>query len=157
MKFGGHYLLNSNIYVFNISCTQYTWSRDLNTNFTWDNCLYRAVKLTKNSDRDKYGYSGYGIGFDSRSQFSLPYSSWDQNVIIFGADSSYSVHVDIKKKIALVLGESPTQELDNNTITEEAKYSIKRFVLSLHYNESNCFLLANETYQFKVKDSEKKF
>ena len=68
------------------------------------------------------------------------------------------MHFDIKKKIALVLGESPTQEFDNNTITEEAKYSNKRFVLSLHYNESNCLLLANatKTYQSKAKDSEKK-
>ena len=31
------------------------------------NCLFGAVTLTKNADTDKYGYSGYGIGFD-RSQ-----------------------------------------------------------------------------------------
>ena len=41
-----------------------------------DNCatlqdaLFGAVKLTKNADIDKYGYSGYGIGFDRRSRFS---------------------------------------------------------------------------------------
>ena len=28
------------------------------------NCLFGAVTLTKNVDIDKYGYSGYGIGFD---------------------------------------------------------------------------------------------
>ena len=27
-------------------------------------------KVTKNVDPDKYGYSGYGIGFDACSQFS---------------------------------------------------------------------------------------
>ena len=31
------------------------------------NCLFGAVTLTKNADTDKYGYSGYGTGFD-RSQ-----------------------------------------------------------------------------------------
>ena len=31
---------------------------------TLKNCLFGAVTLTKNADTDKYGYSGYGIGFD---------------------------------------------------------------------------------------------
>ena len=31
---------------------------------TIKNCLFGAVTLTKNADIDKYGYSGYGIGFD---------------------------------------------------------------------------------------------
>ena len=48
------------------------WPRDLNTNFTLDNCLFGSVKLTKNADPDKYVYTGYGIGFDLRSEFSLP-------------------------------------------------------------------------------------
>ena len=34
---------------------------------TLKNCLFGAVTLTKNADIDKYGYSGYGIGFDRRS------------------------------------------------------------------------------------------
>ena len=33
------------------------------------NCLFGAVTLTKNSDIEKYKYSGYGIGFDRRSSF----------------------------------------------------------------------------------------
>ena len=33
---------------------------------TLKDCLFGAVKLTKNNDIDKYKYSGYGIGFDSR-------------------------------------------------------------------------------------------
>ena len=36
---------------------------------TLKNCLFGAVYLTKNTDIDKYGYSGYGIGFDRRSSF----------------------------------------------------------------------------------------
>ena len=39
---------------------------------TLQNCLYGAVKLTKNIDIGKYKYSGYGIGFDSRGTFSHP-------------------------------------------------------------------------------------
>ena len=71
------------------------------------------------------------------------------------------MHVDNKAKDVLILGEGPTQGLDT-TLTAEAKYPInftqskKRFVLSLHYNWSNSFLLDNATkvHQFKAKISE---
>ena len=36
---------------------------------TLTNCLFCAVTLTKNTDIEKYGYSGYGIGFNRRSSF----------------------------------------------------------------------------------------
>ena len=45
------------------------WSRDLSTDFTQGNCLLETVKLSKNSDPDKYGSSGYGIRLDARSRF----------------------------------------------------------------------------------------
>ena len=35
-----------------------------------------------------------------------------------------SMHVDNKNKDILVLGEGPTQELDDTTLTVEAKYPI---------------------------------
>ena len=85
-----------------------------------------------------------------------------KNVIIFGADMSSSVHIDNKEKDILILGEGSTQGLDDPTLTAEAKYPInftqsrKRFIFTLHYNESNSFLFVNATkiYQFKTKDSE---
>ena len=40
-----------------------------NSHSTLKSCLLGAVTLTKNPDIDKYGYSGYGIGFDRRSSF----------------------------------------------------------------------------------------
>ena len=43
---------------------------------------------------DKYGCSGYGIGFDRRSAFSFPGGVWfGQNVIIL-VDMSFSAHID---------------------------------------------------------------
>ena len=136
--------------------------KNLNTDFTVGSCLFGSVKLTKNADPDKYKYTGYGIGFDSRSEFLFTDGSYGKNVIIFGADMSSSVHVDNKGKDILILGEGPTQGLDDTTLTAEAKYPInftqsgKRFVLSLHYNGSNSFLFVNATkvYQFKAKNSE---
>ena len=59
------------------------------------------------------------------------------------------VHIDNKNKSFLILGEGPTQVLEDTTLTAEAKYPInftqsgKRFLLSLHYNESNSFLFVN--------------
>ena len=44
-----------------------TWSRDLNTNFILDDCLFGAAKLSKTADLDKYGYMSYGIRLDVRS------------------------------------------------------------------------------------------
>ena len=43
------------------------WSKDLNTDFTIKDCLFGAVKISKNADPDKYSCLGYGSGFDSRS------------------------------------------------------------------------------------------
>ena len=38
---------------------------------TRENCLFGSAKLTKNVDINKYGYSGYGIGFDRKHLFCL--------------------------------------------------------------------------------------
>ena len=90
---------------------------------TLKNCLFGAVTLTKNSDIEKYGYSGYGIGFDRRSSFTYPGGGFGQNVLIFGVDMSSSAHIDNKKKDILVLGKGPTQGLEH-TLTAEKMYSI---------------------------------
>ena len=78
---------------------------------TLKNCLFGAVTSTKNADNNKYyGYLGYGIGFDRRGSFSFPCGGFDQNVIIFGADMSFSIHIDNKGKDILILGLGPTQK-----------------------------------------------
>ena len=62
------------------------------------NCLFGAVKLTKNVDIAKYGYSDYGIGFDRHGYISFPGTGVDRNVIIFGVDTSSSTKIDNRKK-----------------------------------------------------------
>ena len=94
-------------------------------------------------DLDKYGYSGYDIGFDSSIEFSLFDGSVGKNIIIFGVDMSSSVHINNKRNYILILGKSPTQRLDDTTLTTEAIYSLyfsrsnRKFCLILHYNEGN--------------------
>ena len=85
-----------------------------------------------------------------------------KNVIKFGANMSSSVHIDNKWIDILILGEGPTQRLDDTTLTAEANMPLvlhnnnKKFVLSLHYNGSYSFLFVTATkiYQFNTKDSE---
>ena len=45
--------LHKNIVNLYLSHKLDTWSKDLNTDFTLGNCLFGAVKLTKNADPDK--------------------------------------------------------------------------------------------------------
>ena len=144
MNFNGHCLIKSNISISKkvinlyISYTLAPQLKKLSTYFTLGNCLSGSVKLTKNADPDKYKCTGYGIGFDTRSQFLF-------------ANGSYGKNVDNKEKYILIPGEGLRQGLDDTTLTAEAKYPInftqseKRFVLSLHYNGSNSFLLVNAT------------
>ena len=86
-----------------------------------------------------------------------------RNVINFEADMGSSVQVDNKNR-DIILDESPTQKLNDTTLTADAKYPVnftqpnKRFVLSLQYNGSNSFLFVNATkiHQFKAKKFEMK-
>ena len=66
---------------------------------TLTNCLYGAVSLTKNADMDRYGYSGYIIGFDRHGSFSFPDTGLGRNAIIFGVNMSSSTKIDNRKKI----------------------------------------------------------
>ena len=66
---------------------------------TLKNCLFGAVKVTKNSDIDKYTYPEYGIGFDSKGTFTHPSGGIGQKLIIFGADMSSSAYANNKTKI----------------------------------------------------------
>ena len=124
------------------------------------NCLFGAVTLTKYADIEKYGYSGFGIGFEWRSSFSFPGDGFGQNILTFGVDMSSSPHIDNKKKDILVLGKEPIQGLEH-TLTAEKMYSInftltkKKFSFSLLYNGANSYLFVNctEIYKFKEKDS----
>ena len=45
--------------------------RNTNTDFRLINCLFGFVKLTKNTDRDKYKCNGCSLEFDPRSEFSF--------------------------------------------------------------------------------------
>ena len=115
-----------------------------------ENSLFGAASLTKYVDTDQYKYSGYGIGFDGKGNFSVG-NGFGKHCIIFVVDISSSVYVDNKKKDILILDEGPTQGLDGTTLTAEKLYSInftennKKNCVNLHYNGANGYLFVNGT------------
>ena len=116
--------------------------------------------MTKNPDIDKYKYSGYGIGFERREEFSLD-NGIDRNVIISGLNLSSSPDTDNKKKDLLILDKGPTQGLEHTMTAQKMNQFIlakitKKFRLNLHYNGTNSYLFVNgsEIIKFKAKASQ---
>ena len=85
-----------------------------------------------------------------------------RNIIIFGVNSSNSVHATNKTQNILIPGHGQTQKENNTTIYAEKIYSPnfsaenKFFCLSLRYNGNNSYLFVNgkEVTKFKAKKSE---
>ena len=109
--------------------------RNLNTDFPLNDCLFGSVKLTKNPDPDNTSKVAT-TGFDFLSELLFTDGSMGKNVIIFGANMSSSVHIDNKNKDIIMLGEGPTQGLDNTALTEEAILYIE---LILHSQMKNVY------------------
>ena len=128
IKFGGSLLnrfppaiLHRNI--VNIYIVYEITSNNNDSNYpTLENCSSGSVKLTKNADFDKYGYSEYGIGFDRKGSYSVG-NEIGRNVIIFGVDMSSSTKIDNRKKDILILGRRPTQG-KKHTLSAEKMHSI---------------------------------
>ena len=123
--------------------------------FTVQNGLFGAVKITKNANTSHYKYEGYGICFDSESSFSFGNRKDAKNVIIFGVNISNSSHSTNKTQNIYVLGKDFVQGINNTTIYAEKIYKTnfteqsKKFVLSLRYNGDNSYLFVNGSQELK--------
>ena len=93
-----------------------------NPGFTVQYTLFGAVKITKDVDTSNYSYSGYGICFDSKSNFGIGKITNEQNVIIFGCDMSFSSHANNKANNIYVLGKDFVQGINGTTIYAEKLY-----------------------------------
>ena len=134
--------------------------------FTVQNALFGAMQITKNADTSKYDYKGYGICFDEGDQFGhtiteggFSHTANARNVLIFGADMSFSVHATNRANNVYVMGKEFVQGIDDTTIYAEKNFyryftgSGKKFMLSLHYNgdESYLFVKGRQELKFKCK------
>ena len=63
-----------------------------NPDFTVNNGLFGAIKLTKNVNTSNYKYEGCGIAFDSGRSFTIGNITKGKNVIIFSVDTNSSIH-----------------------------------------------------------------
>ena len=124
------------------------------------NCLFGATNVVRNSDKEKYVYSGYEITFDSRGSWIFD-NEFARDVIIFGFDNSLSSNVDNRKNNFLILGESPTYGINGSFGAPEKKFDINfsktnsKFCLILHYNADNSYLFVNGIEIFKFKAGNK--
>ena len=82
---------------------------DRNTEFTIQNLLFGAMKITKYSNESHNKYNGCGICFDSSAAFSFGNRIDARNVIIFGANMRFSKHERNRAKSIYVLGKGEIQ------------------------------------------------
>ena len=103
-----------NIYIL----YKITKNYSISSNSTIKNCLFGTIKLTKAPKIDEYKYTGYGIMFDEKGNFSHPSCGFGRNVAITGDDKSSSVHVNNKKTNLMIIVEGIIQ-INNTTLTAE--------------------------------------
>ena len=140
-----------------------------NTDYTIQNALFGAMKITKNTDYSKNNYTGYGLCFDEGGEFGHTVKQGNsnrttnaRNVIIFGVDMSSSIHATNRANKIYVMGKEFIQGINDTTIYAEklfhnnfTEHGVK-FVLSLHYNGYNSYLFVNgrQELKFKAKDDQ---
>ena len=107
-----------------------------NTDYTIQNALIGAMKITKNTDSSKNNYKGYGLCFDEGGTFSKGNINNGRNLIIFGVHESSLVHANNKANNIYVIGDLFVQGISDTTLYAEKIYSqnftqsSKKFVLS---------------------------
>ena len=69
------------------------WPKNPLRKITLKNCLFGSTNIVKNNDKEKYVYSGFGIAFDGKGEWSFG-DDFARNVIIFGVNNSSSSHTD---------------------------------------------------------------
>ena len=152
--------------VINIYCVYKLDPIDVSRNnkFTIQNALFGAIEITKNANTSKYKYKGYGICFDESEEFThvrkegnFNHTTSARNVIIFGADMSFSKHAYNKANNIYVMGKDYIQKINGTTIYPEKMFYRnftdpgRKFVLSLHYNGDNSYLFVNGKQELKFK------
>ena len=132
--------------------------------FTIQNALFGAMQITKNADTSKYDYKGYGICFDESEQFThvrkegnFSHTTLARNVIIFGADMSFSKHANNKANNVYVMSKDYVQKINDTTIYVEKMYyrnftdPVKKFILCLICNGDDSYLFVNGRQELKFK------
>ena len=146
-----------NIYIF---YDLNAWPKIPLRNFTIKNCLFGAISIKENSDKEKWVYSGSGIAFDRKGEWSFG-NDYATNAIIFGVDNNSSSHADNLKNNFLVLGEGDSFGINGSFGAPEKKFSINfskantKVCLSWHHDTDNSYLFVKRKEIFKFKADNK--
>ena len=97
------------------------WPRNPTNNFKVKKCLFGGTSIVKNSDKEKYVYSGYGITSDSAGSWGFD-NEIARNVIIFGVDNSSSSDFDNRENNFLISGEGLTYCINGSFGSPEKKF-----------------------------------
>ena len=79
--------------------------------------MFGATNIVKNSDKEKWVYSGYRIGFDGAGSCTFG-NEFARKVAVFGVGYSSSSHLDNRKNNFLVLSEGPTYGIDGSLVQQ---------------------------------------
>ena len=131
------HVVNKNVVNIYIVCKLDPLASTRDTSFTMQNALFGAMQITKNAtDDSKNNYEGYGICFDQGNEFGhtiteggRAHTADARNVLIFGADMSFSVHATNKANNICLMGTGLTQGINNTTIYAEKNFYRKFFTL----------------------------
>ena len=140
------HVINTNVINIYIVYKLDTIASSRDTSFTIQNALFGAMKITKNAtDNSKNNYKGYSICSDERSEFGhtiteggFTHTTDARNVLIFGADMSFSVHTTNRANNIYVMGTGLTQGIHDTTL-----YAEKNFYRNFtDFGKKNCVKLA---------------
>ena len=100
-----------------------------NNKFTIQNALFGAIEINKNANTSKYNNKGCGICFDESKSFShvrkegnFNNTTLARNVIIFGADMTFSKHANNKANNIYIMGKDYIQKINDTTIYVEKMF-----------------------------------
>ena len=117
--------------VINIYCIYELDPIDFSRNnkLTIQSALFGAIEITKSANTSKYIYKGYGICFDESEEFThvqkegnFNHTTSARNVIIFGADMSFSKHANNKANNIYVIGKDYIQKINDITMYAEKMF-----------------------------------
>ena len=125
---GNHFQQNkvtipNNNNVINIYCVYELQpilsSRD--DTFTIQNALVGAMQITKNADTSKCDYKGTQFGHTIRES-GFDHTANARNVLIFGADMSFSIHATNRANHIYVMDDGFAQGIHDTTIYAEKNF-----------------------------------
>ena len=116
--------------------------------------------MVRKTRKSKFSCNGRRIPFRREDSWSFN-NEYARNGATFGVNNSSSPHTNNWKNNCLLLGETPTQTINNSSAAAEKWFSIKcskvnaKFHLILPYDGDESYLYINKTkiYKFKVKEN----